>query len=509
LAPGGRFLELGKRELLTTAEAAALGGGRRYFAVFLGDQFEHERDLIQRMLRDLLAAFAAGTLRPLPRRMFALDSAAAAFRLMAQGRHMGKLVLSISPVAPAQVTVALRPDATYLLTGGTGGIGQVLAQKLVAWGARNLVLVSRQGEDAPGAMALRGDLEQAGARVLIAAADVADAAAVAALLHTVDAEWPPLRGVIHAAGVLDDGIVLQQTWARLAAVLAPKLAGAWNLHRLTQTAPLDFFVCFSSVGGLQGAAGQAGYAAANRFLDSLAYLRRAEGLPALTIAWGAWGEIGMAARLDGGSYRRWTEQGMGIIDPEHGCAALQLALAQPQPHLVVAPEYKVPAPVPPKQSVEPSAPVGGGGQPALIARWSLAPVALRRGVLADFIAAEARRTIGLGSETGIEPDVPLQELGLDSLMAVELRNLLGAACGTSLPATLLFDHPSIAALSDFLVTHVAGLASPAPAPAQESSPDGDQGLPAAGNGADVLAALSEEEAEALLLAELAALNHGR
>ena len=297
-------------------------------------------------------------------------------------------------------------------------------------------------------------------------------------------------------------------------VLAPKVLGAWNLHLLTQQAPLDFFVCFASVAGLQGALGQSSYAAANRFLDALAHLRRSQGLPAVALDWGAWAEVGMAARLDKGNgnlrlLRRWQDQGMGVIAPHRGVAALRAALQLPYTELVIAPKLRTE-----RDTVRPSAgdsvtvAAERHGEPELLARWHSAPVSLRRSVLSEYMCDQAARTIGLpggqGNDTSMDPAVPLQEYGLDSLMAVELRNLLGAACGITLPATLLFDHPSVNAVVDYLVANVPGLAEP---PGAERSVEGPD-RPRQHAAVHEIANMSDEEAEALLLAELEQLNSG-
>ena len=523
LAPGGRFLEIGKSGLLTPAAAAALGEGRQYYSVFLGDQFVQEPQMIQALLANLLSGFAAGELRPLPLRTFEFGAAATAFRLMAQARHIGKIVL-LPPLETGVAVVEFSADATYLITGGLGGIGQVVARHLVAWGAHHLVLAGRHGEQTPGARELCRELEAVGAHVLIAAVDVADRAQVDDLLGTLRGDdagpstarsWPPLRGIIHAAGIVDDGSVLQLTWERMRAVLAPKLQGAWNLHLLTQQEPLDFFICFSSLAGLQGAAGQSSYAAANRFLVALAHLRRTEGLPALTIDWGAWGEVGMAARLDAGDYSRWLKRGMAIIAPERGAEALRLALQQPVAHLVIAPaadgDGATSAPRRQDGAAAGQGKASGQDRPDLIARWESTPPSLRRTLLLDTVRQGAIRTIGLRSDTLIDPGQPLHDLGLDSLMAVELRNLLGAACGTTLPATLLFDYPTTEAVVAFLLTHVPAFAAAETDSAPDSAPGSADTPASAAPGAGErqrIEELSDEEAEALLLAELEQLGSG-
>lgn len=340
--------------------------------------------------------------------------------------------------------------------------------------------------------------------------------------------------------MLDDRIALQQDWAHLRQVLAPKLQGAWNLHLLTQQVPLDFFVCFSGLAGWLGLAGQGGYSAANRFLPALAHMRRAQGLPALAIDWGPWRAVGMAAASaedgawaeDGGA-GHWARLGLGMIDPAAGMAALRLALQQDRPHLAIAPLLSEGA-TQDAGSARAASTAGGTANGAgsgtqgdarplaaaaerraeLPLRYRQTPPSLQRKLLLDFIAEQAIYTIGLPAGCRIDPDQPLHDIGLDSLMAVELRNLLSAACGQPLPATLLFDCPTLAAVADYLQTHVPALAAgppesaarrsaPAPAPAPKTAPGATSGVDAA-----ALAEMTDTEAEALLLAELAALNGG-
>ena len=286
-------------------------------------------------------------------------------------------------------------------------------------------------------------------------ADVADAGQVAGLLR----EIAPLRGIIHAAGVLDDGVVAQQTWPRFARVMAPKIAGAWHLHRLTQNAPLDFFVLFSSAAALLGSLGQASYAAANAFLDALAHYRRARGLTATSINWGPWAEVGMAAGL------RWTDRGMKSLTQQQGLQALAEVLRGDSPQVAVLP-MDWPAwsahcsRKPPLLSEVAPAEAAASGEPELLDRLKRTPAEQRRAVLEEYIARQAVKVLGLARSHRLNPRQPLQELGLDSLMAVELRNTLGLSLGRPLPVTLLFDYPTL----ETLVSYLGGDSEGWPAP---------------------------------------------
>ena len=296
VARGGRFLEIGKRGIWTREQVAALNRDVEYHIVDWGVDAQKNPALIGAMFQELAAEFAGGRLQPLPRRVFPWSEAVAAFRFMAQGRHTGKVVVSQRELLGGAVSgapVTISADATYLITGGLSGLGLLVGEWLVGRGARQLVLAGRRAPT-PEAAAVIQSLEQRGARVRVATTDVSDGAALAALLADVRATMPPLKGIIHSAGVLDDAALPQQNWERFRRVFAPKVAGSFQLHTLTRSDALDFFVLFSSVAALLGSPGQANHAAANSFMDVLARSRRALSLPAVSINWGAWSEVGAA-----------------------------------------------------------------------------------------------------------------------------------------------------------------------------------------------------------------------
>ncbi|MEU9291866.1 SDR family NAD(P)-dependent oxidoreductase, partial [Streptomyces sp. NPDC048275] len=347
----------------------------------------------------------------------------------------------VSRLAPAEsgaTAPGFDPDGTVLVTGATGSLGALVARHLVArHGVRKLLLVSRSGPEAPGARELSEELTALGARVTVAACDVADREALAGLLRDT-----PVRSVIHAAGVLDDGVVTALTPERLAAVLRPKVDAAWNLHELT--ADLDHFVLFSSVAGVLGSAGQAAYAAANAFLDALAEHRARQGLPAASYAWGLWdSEGGMAGQLGDRDRARLAGAGLAPVSTDEGLACLDGRLGAT---LTTAAALDAGAL---------RAQAEQGRLPALLSGLVRAP--RRRAVTASAAAAEvsplelvlkaAAEVLGYPDPALIDADRPFSELGFDSLTAVELRNRLSAASGRRLPATLVFDHPSPAALA--------------------------------------------------------------
>jgi acyl transferase domain-containing protein len=377
---------------------------------------------------------------------------------------------------------------TYLITGGLSGLGLLVARWMVTRGARHLVLLGRRGATEAAGPVLC-EIEAAGAEVRSFAGDVADESRVRAILGEIDRSMPPLRGVVHAAGVLDDAVLEHQDWSRFERVLAPKVLGGWILHELTRTRPLDFFVLFSSGASLIGSPGQGNHAAANAFLDALAHHRRGLDLPALSINWGAWAEVGAAA--DRGLSVWMARRGMNGIAPHEGLDALghlmsggaaqvgvlNLDWAVLSSNLALASRFysEMASPVAATGAqVIPGAP---GARVDLLTRLEQARPAKRRAILCERVRGEAMKVLGLGPGRTLEADRPMQELGLDSLMAVELRNALGAALGRTLPAALLFDYPTLDRVVDYLLTEVLALvgsadvgeAAPASAPMSSES----------------------------------------
>ncbi|WP_189787377.1 thioester reductase domain-containing protein, partial [Streptomyces capitiformicae] len=356
-----------------------------------------------------------------------------------------------------------------LITGGTGSLGALFARHLVTeHGVRHLLLTSRRGRDAAGAAELADELAELGAHVRIAACDAADREALATLLADVPGEHP-LTGVVHAAGVLDDGLVSALTPERLHAVLRPKVDAAWNLHELTRDQKLTAFVLFSSIAAVVGGPGQSNYAAANQFLDALAQHRRAHALPATAVAWGLWEqERGMSGHLSETDLRRIARSGFRPVPQEHGPALLDAALATRRAAVVATPVDVAAL----REQAGRIAPVLGTLAGAAARRVAVADPGA--GSLADVLAglgeAEQERLVldavlgriaevlGYRDASGIQPDRQLTELGFDSLTSVELRNRLGALTGGRLPATVVFDHPTPAALAARVRHEVLGSA---------------------------------------------------
>ncbi|MDP1794308.1 MAG: SDR family NAD(P)-dependent oxidoreductase, partial [Acidimicrobiales bacterium] len=318
LAPGGRFLEIGRRDVWTAEHMAAERPDVEYHIVFLGDLSVGDPPAIQAMFAELMPRFAHGELTPLPLTVFDAGSVVDAFRFMAQARHTGKIVVR-------QPRAAVSSDGTYLITGGSGGIGLVVAAHLVELGVRSLALVGRSEPNARAAEVI-DELRLLGADVRTFAADVAQRDQLASVLAEVDASMRPLRGVVHAAGVTADALLDDQTWEHFLAVLAPKVDGAQHLHDLTAGRDLDMFVMMSAASPVFGVSGQSNYVAANAFLDALASARRAAGLHGLSIGWGPWNRVGMTERVDDADLARLARRGMLALSVSDGLAAFDAAL---------------------------------------------------------------------------------------------------------------------------------------------------------------------------------------
>ncbi|AKQ65467.1 Malonyl CoA-acyl carrier protein transacylase [Myxococcus hansupus] len=366
-------------------------------------------------------------------------------------------------VVPAQGARRLRGDGTYLVTGGLGGLGFEVAKWLVEQGAGHLVLLGRDASLSPAQQADVAALKAQGARVRVMAADVSDRAQLGRAFAELARGPAPLRGVIHAAGVLDDGVLLQQTVERFRRVMAPKVLGAWNLHVLTRDAPLDFFVLYSSAASLFGAPGQGNYVAANAFLDALAHHRRELGLPGLSINWGPFSEVGLAA-AQANRGERLAQRGSDSLTPAEGNAILGRLLDGGVTQMAVMPlELRQWVEFYPRAKSAPwlseLVPAGsasgapGATDVALLETLRLATPREARVALESFVRAQLGRVLRLDSAR-IDVEAPLQSLGLDSLMGLELRNRLASGLGLSLPASLIWKHPTLDALCVHLQSEV-------------------------------------------------------
>jgi mycoketide-CoA synthase len=461
LPRGGSFVEIGKTDIRLADDIAAAHPGVEYQVYDLSSA---SPESLQPAWAALTQKFAAGDLTPLPTTSYGLTEAPQAFRDMSQARHTGKIVL----IPPA----VLDPAGTVLITGGTGMLGALFAEHLVTrYGIGHLLLLSRSGPDAPGAGELQQRLVQLGAQVAITACDTSNPVELAAVLDTV-ATSHPLTAVVHAAGVLDDAVVSELTPEQLDAVLAAKADAAWHLHHLTAECDLAAFVLFSSAAGILGGPGQGNYAAANAFLDALARQRRQTQHPATSVAWGYWQTpSGMTAHLSTAEVTRLASSGLTPISNEQGLALFDAAMTSQRSNLLASPVNTGALTRRARNnSLDPilSALVTVRRQAAaadprtLAARLATQSPGQRIDTLTTIITATAAAVLAHPDPDALDPETPFTDLGIDSLTALELRNTLNQQTGLTLPAAVVLDHPTPAALASHLAELLTDSAAPVP-----------------------------------------------
>ncbi len=496
VAPAGRFVEIGKLGAWTAAQVSAARPDVRYFTFDLGEGMEARRKDFNAALSEVLQWMRESAIQPIPVESFPANRVADAFRRLSQAKNIGKVVVTFPTPPPIQRPESphgrspIRPDGGYLITGGLGGLGLRVAEWLVDHGARRLILLGRKVPSSKAA-AVISNLARQGVQVQVAQADVAVREDLEALLGRASGQMGPLRGIVHAAGVLDDGILREQTWERFESVLAPKAQGAWNLHSLTEHLRLDFFVCFSSISGALGAPGQGSYAAANTYLDALMQHRRSQGLHGLSIGWGPWASVGMAANLAPRHRKELNEKGVRAMPVQACLHALDRLLSLDAPHVVVADidwvklvnrTYKsvVPrflealaseehAPVEEEQSQ--------GTTSTLLEQIKRLPPQEHRAFLTGHLSRFLVRTLGFSSTEQIDTSRSFFDLGMDSLSAVELRHLIETSFGCAIPETMLFEFPSLDGVADYLLDHAlngdrdaAGNTTPLESPLNQEVP---------------------------------------
>ncbi|WP_037584475.1 SDR family NAD(P)-dependent oxidoreductase, partial [Stigmatella aurantiaca] len=469
LAPGGRFIEIGKLGIWTPEQVAAVRPDITYHAFDLSEASAEVRDGLRQSLAEVLGWMASGSVEPLPIERYPLSSVETAFRHLSQAKNIGKVVIEMPRREAVDEPPIIRAQGTYLLTGGLGALGLEVAQWLVNQGARSLVLLGRRGPSAE-ALPLLERLRAAGASVEVLQADVTELGSLTQVMaHLRTPGRPPLVGVLHAAGLLDDGTLQELTEERFLKVMEPKVKGTWNLHLLTKDLPLDFFVCFSSMASALGSLGQGNYAAANAFMDALMHQRRALGQPGLSINWGSWASVGMAATLDPQHRKQAAARGIHTLPTPLALAALGVLLRGGPPQAGVAAidwerfirQVRLGIPLKLIEVLVASASRGKSSAPAespelFRARLREAPPLQRRELLLSFMRSLLARMLGFASPEKIDPHHRLVELGLDSLSSVELKNHLEITLGCSLPAALLFDFPTLDALAVHLHDEVLG-----------------------------------------------------
>ncbi len=457
LAKNGFFLEIGKAGIWTPEQLAQSRPDVNYDIIYLGESVQKEPDLIRELFNKLMTGMRNGELKPLPRHDFPMSRVVDAYRFMAAAKHIGKVVVYRDHddhallATSSQMNEAPDDNGTYLVTGGLGGLGLEAASRLVADGAKNLLLFARS-KPQDKAMQRVEEFRRNGVQVQIEQGDVSNEDDVRRIIESAEGSMPPLRGVVHCAGVLDDGVLAEQSWPRFAKVMAAKVLGAWNLHRLTLQADLQFFVMFSSIASMLGSPGQGNYAAANAFLDGLAAYRRSSGLHGLSLNWGAWSEVGMAA--DGGDRvgASMAKFGAAEIVPEHGLDVLDKMLSRNCAQMGVLPmnwnEYfgNIGDAYPPLlgvialQSKATSHTVDLGG--AFLQKFENAPDNERGELVSNYVRDTIVRVLNLN-------DVPpahqsLTEIGMDSLLAVELSNQFEREVGAAVSISSLLQGPTIA-----------------------------------------------------------------
>ncbi|MBB4676150.1 type I polyketide synthase [Crossiella cryophila] len=465
LTPGGRFLEMGKTDIRATAEVESAHPGITYRVFDLttlartdADFPGADPDRLRDILAEVLTLFDKGVLQPAPLTTWDIRRANAAFRHLSQAKGVGKVVLTIPPTS----------HGTALITGGTGVLGARVARHLATQHPGiHLLLASRSGPQAPGATELSTELHTLGAKVTITPCDLSDRAALATLLADIPPSHP-LTDIVHAAGVLDDAMTTALTPAQLDNVLRPKANAAWHLHELTQHLDLTSFVLFSSIAGTSGTPGQANYAAANTFLDALAHHRHRQGQVATSLAWGLWSEAtGMTSHLTQADLDRMTRNGFVPITPEAGLTLLEAAQSLAEPVVITTPLDKsalqaqattlptlyrglvTPTPHPRTHTPQPQS------EATLPERLLPLPTPDRKHLLTNLVRTHLAAVLGHDTPADITPDHPFDDLGLDSLTSVELRNRLNKATTLRLPTAIAFEYPSAAELADHLLDQLA------------------------------------------------------
>ena len=491
LSENGRLIEIGKIGIWSQEQVKQKRQDISYFPFDLLTIAQKEPNLIAALWSKLISAFEKGDLKPLPHTVFPIEESVKAFRYMASAQHIGKVILTF----PKNSSFSLKNhlNDAYLITGGWGALGLQVAQWLAEKGAKQLVLTGRS-EPSPQALKIISNLQRSGTQIKIIKADLSDSDQVNHIFTEFNSNSPKkgnkqhkapltLRGVIHAAGVLDDGLLLNQNWERFETVMKPKIIGTWNLHQATKDRNLDFFVCFSSIVSLIGSPGQGNYSAANGFMDALMQHRRMLKLSGLSINWGPWSDSGMAA--DSERQNHFSALGIRMITPEWGLEMLEKILFHKEPQIgIFLVNWSLFLTQISRHSCSPFlSSVNKNKSPAFNSQDLIRPQksniikSLQEGrnnllqslekvnpiqqnqLLLSYLQTQVAKVLGFSSSDFIDPYQEFSEFGMDSLMAVELKNNLQADLGVSLATNLIFDYATVSSLRDYLFKEV--LNSPA------------------------------------------------
>ncbi len=460
----GRFLEIGKRDIYMNSPLGMRGFKKNvaFIAIDLDRVMRQRPKMVGSLFRQVIDDVRTHRYQAIPHRVFTATNIRSAFRYMAQAKHMGKVVVTFED-APVRVVpippkpIRLREDASYLITGGLGGFGLLVARWMAERGAKHFILMGRRGVHSNEAQAGVDALRELGAKVLVVQGDVSKQEDLQRAFD-VASEMPEVRGVLHAAMHLEDCLLNQLDRDAMLRVVEPKMIGGWNLHRQTESMPLDFFIAFSSMGSIFGMPGQANYAAGNLFLDSLPFYRRSKGMPGLTINWGYLREVGyVAERAD--LVERFESQGFKGISPREALAVLGKLMAQSPPQVsavrmdwsrardlglssMMASRFLELA----DTSTSPTCTENLAIRRSLLA----VPHELRKPILVTALKEKVATVLG-ASPDRVDLDTPLTDVGVDSLMAVELRNWVEGELRVSLPIVELMEGPSVNRLADLLL----------------------------------------------------------
>ncbi len=473
LNPCGRFVEIGKIDIWDSSRFKKYHQKGSYFVFDLMSGMQSPSDqpdqpaspgpqcspeIIKTAMNTLAKQLQEQNFTPLPFKTYPVGDAQDAFRHMAQGKHLGKVVLTFPDES------LFKSNAVYLITGGMGALGIQTLKWMIENGAKNLILTGRkQPEQLKGKLA---EIKEKGVSLQYFQSDISKKEDVIKLFDHIKTEATELKGIIHAAGINKDAMLSGQTPGLFQQVMAPKVAGAWYLHHFSQDISLDFFVCFSSAVSILGSHGQANYASANAFMDALMQHRKIHDLPGLSINWGPWQGKGMAGSLSQKDTDRLTSHGFSAIKPEKALKDLGKFLRQKIPQVMVAPiqwdkfstrfnQKKAPPLFNDfiREKIETKEYV----KSKIVRELNESPETHRHSLLTDHVTQQVSLVLGMQSANKITPRLRLSDAGIDSLMAVELKNILGENLNTSLPATLLFDYPTIEALVDYLLHDVLRL----------------------------------------------------
>ena len=468
LAPYGRFIELGKRDIYDDRPIGlkVFRKNLSFHAVDLAAAIEERRPYIAALFRTVVQHIEDGAWRPLPVQTFSSSDPSAPFHFMAQARHVGKiairmdrdvLVLPSSESNGANAHKLFSSNATYLITGGLGGVALTVAEWMAQNGAGHLVLLSRRVPSTESLQAIRR-MEESGAIVFPIRADVTRAADIATVLDAIHTTMPPLKGIMHTAAVVDDALVKDLSPGRFVPVMMPKIVGAWNLHESTLQEDLDFFVLFSSIGAVHPQPGMGSYAAANAFLDAFSYYRRSLGRPAITVNWGGWDQIGLArAAGTGRSIDGYMQEGMRVFSGEEACALLRRALESNPAQVIAVPidasqfaEFhgldKIPPAFSGLVSRTSNTDVASSRSEIVNSLTEADSIQQRQELLESYLQEVLGKVLKLATRK-IDRERPLGSMGLDSLMGLEFVRRLSNALQIAVPATVVFNYPTIQQLA--------------------------------------------------------------